>query len=154
MKKLIILFFLFPLKSFCQCPLWIGSSIENAMVLKPLIQQFLLFDFNVGDTLGNNSRKTLVFEDNQGIVSFKIRWEVNNQIAGSSPVVRGIHILGPAEKIDQLFDELKVKASQCQNYMAIGPVIKFSEKIMQKTEAGLKNDITLKSISIKMQSGQ
>src|SRR5690349_7344683 len=98
MKRLLFLLLVYQcaLKSFAQCPTWVGSSIDNAKALKSLIQRHFQLTLNNGDTIDGKHYKSLVYKDKKGWATFTIGWYVkeSDQSTSIQPTINDITIKG------------------------------------------------------------
>lgn len=154
-KGILLLLLFLPVKIFAQCPEWIGSTIEKAEILKPLIQKhFTIAAKESSDTLTSKIYSTKTYKDEHGSFFFKIGWYVKKSIQEGkevtlTPVVNDIAIQGEADKIDQLFKDLNEFAKSCSAYSAGDQWIKFSKFIMIVSRTKSTEEINMKTITIK-----
>ena len=155
MRYFILFIILLPLKSIGQCPQWIGSSIENAKVLRVLIQKHLHVNWKeLADTINDKQYQTIEYRDDQGLISFKIGWYVKKSLQNSRwvnlpPVVNDVSIKGPADKIDKLLDDLNNQIGSCPAHSRFKQSTKFLQYIMSWDSAVDKTGVTIKYVSIK-----
>lgn len=155
MRWMVFIFLLVSVKSFCQCPQWIGSSIENAKVLRATIQKHMNVKLKeVTDTADDKQYKLIEYRDDKGLTSFKMGWYAKKKQQGSSwvhlpAVITDITIKGPADKIDKLLEDLNNQATNCLAHSKDNKTTKFSNYIMSWDRAPDAGGIAMKYISIK-----
>lgn len=106
MKKLLVIFLLFPFASFAQCPTW--STADSTLSLKPVIEKYLQFTMQrSGDT---SKPYYMAFADETGFAKFSFAFNKTSTLNGTEVTttfekVKTIMITGPADRIEKLYND-------------------------------------------------
>lgn len=92
MKKLFVLFLLFPVLTRAQCPQWIGKPYKNTKAFMGLIQQRLSFKFS--DSSISVNRDNMVFNDSAALYIGKV--------SANNDSVESIYLEAPTDDIVKL----------------------------------------------------
>jgi hypothetical protein len=106
-EKILFLLFLLPFAAFSQCPKWIGSSVDSALLLEKVSEQYL--QTSLIQTIEKNHRSDYEFENKA--CSCEFYFSVHKQRTEGQKsrkkytAVNKIAIVGPEDKIKKMYAE-------------------------------------------------
>lgn len=151
----LLILLLLPVTALCQCPDWIGSSIDKAEALKPIVQKYFQGNFvKVADSSSTGIYQNIIYQNDKEQVLFQIGWYSKREWQGNKQVilpavVSDVVITGPADRMDRLFADLKSYAAACSAYSSTGQRVKFSRFVLSCNPGKAVQGVLMKYISIK-----
>lgn len=149
MKLLLFALFCFPLFTKAQ---YIGGSLDSAKELVPIVKSYLLFDLNL--LSDSTEAELLSYGDETQFCKIRIGAKTTSKLEGttvvkSKPVVTGLYIQGPADRIDKLMAEFFTPmAKKYADYKAKDLWATFNGLQIVCQDGGKRQDIPLKIITL------